>query len=89
MTWSIETDLFTTPGTFVRQTPVVNPDGKILLPVFHSNIIEAFGNDSSSVYVSDDGGKSWEVKPVPESNGCVHMNIQRNCRVCFLQAKAR
>ena len=87
VSWTDESELFEEEGTFVRQTPVINPDGKILLPVFHSNIIEAFGNDSSSVYVSGDGGSSWEKKPVPESNGCVHMNIQSNCRVAFYRRR--
>ena len=87
LTWTEETDLFTQEGTFVRQTPVINPDGKILLPVFHSNIKEAFGNDSSSVYISADGGKTWEINAVAESNGCVHMNIQENCRVAFFRRR--
>ena len=86
-TWSEEQDLFTEPGTFVRQTPVINPDGRILLPVFHSNIVEAFGNDSSSVYVSSDGGKTWNVEAVPESNGCVHMNILSDSQVAFYRRR--
>ena len=85
--WSDETDLFSAPGTFVRQTPIVNPEGALLLPVFHSNIQEAFGNDSSSVYVSRDGGESWTLHPVPGSNGCVHMNIMADCRTAYYRRR--
>ena len=86
-TWSEAEDLFSEPGTFIRHAPVINPAGNILLPVFHSSIKEAFGNDSSSVMISEDGGATWQKSPVPGSNGCVHMNILANCKVAFFRRR--
>ena len=86
-TWSPPTELFDRPGTFVRHAPVVNPDGLLLLPVWHSNMRNAFGDDESLVQVSADGGRRWEAVPVPGSRGCVHMDILENCRVAFYRRR--
>ncbi|MFV0335525.1 MAG: exo-alpha-sialidase [Tropicimonas sp.] len=86
-TWSAPVELFDQPGTFIRHAPVVNPSGALLLPIWHSNIRNAFGDDSSLVQVSEDGGKSWEAVPVPGSRGCVHMDILENCRVAFYRRR--
>ncbi|ORC37965.1 hypothetical protein B4O97_02920 [Marispirochaeta aestuarii] len=86
-TWEGIEDLFTGEGTFIRQTPVVNSRGYILVPIWHSNIKNAFGDDTSLVMVSRDGGSSWETIEVPESNGCVHMNILSNCRAAFYRSR--
>ncbi len=65
-------------GVFVRQPPVVLPDGRWVLGVFNCVSVPGerwVGNvDTSSVYVSDDGGDSWTETPVPDSLGAVHMN---------------
>nr|WP_099559042.1 exo-alpha-sialidase [Hartmannibacter diazotrophicus] len=68
-----------TPGTFVRQPPVVTASGNILLPIFRC-IAPPGGKwggdlDTSAVLVSSDNGGSWTTVEVPESTGCVHMNI--------------
>ncbi len=86
-TWSGSRDLFPRLGTFIRHAPVVNPAGLLLLPVWHSNMRNAFGDDPSLVQVSADGGKSWDVVPVPGSEGCVHMDILENCRVAFYRRR--
>ena len=86
-TWSPPASLFARPGTFVRHAPVVNPEGLLLLPVWHSNMRNAFGDDESLVQVSADGGRSWEAVAVPESRGCVHMDILENCRVAFFRRR--
>ena len=86
-TWSAPTELFDEPGTFIRHAPVVNPSGLLLFPIWHSNIKNAFGDDPSLVKVSGDGGKTWETRPVPYSEGCVHMNIQADCRVAFFRRR--
>ena len=52
LTWSETRDLFTQAGTFIRHPPVVNPSGLLLLPVWRSNIRNAFGDDPSLVQVS-------------------------------------
>jgi predicted neuraminidase len=66
-------------GVFVRQPPVVLSSGRILLPVFNCATVPGekwVGNeDTSSVWWSDDGGATWTETAVPESLGCVHMNI--------------
>lgn len=86
-TWSEPSELFDTPGTFIRHAPVVNPEGLLLLPIWHSNMRNAFGDDVSLVQVSADSGKSWESVEVPESRGCVHMDILENCRVAFYRRR--
>lgn len=85
--WSEPRELFGDAGTFIRHAPVVNPDGLILLPVWKSQMKNAFGDDPSLVQVSADGGRSWEARPVPHSEGCVHMNIQASCRVAFYRRR--
>lgn len=78
--WSAIETLIDTPGTFVRQPPVVLSNGDWLLPIFHC--IARPGekwvgsHDTSAVLISSDQGRSWTEHAVPESTGCVHMNIQ-------------
>ncbi|MBM7415763.1 MULTISPECIES: exo-alpha-sialidase [Nocardiaceae] len=68
-------------GVFVRQPMVTLPSGRILLPVFHCVRIEGRkwvgDRDYSGVMVSDDDGVTWREVVVPDSIGCVHMNIGR------------
>jgi predicted neuraminidase len=67
------------PGTFVRQPVVVNGAGAWLLPAFRC--VGRPGRrwtgdvDTAAVLVSDDGGRSFAMVPVPESLGAVHMNV--------------
>lgn len=86
-TWSEIRDLISRPGTFIRHAPVVNPAGLLLLPIWHSDMHNAFGDDSSLVQISADGGRSWEVVPVPDSRGCVHMDILEDCQVAFFRRR--
>ncbi|WP_420369908.1 sialidase family protein [Curtobacterium sp. L1-20] len=81
-TWSEPTALLGADapvGVFVRQTPVVLESGRILLPVFNCRTVPGekwVGNDdTASVWYSDDGGDTWSEVAVPESSGCVHMDI--------------
>jgi predicted neuraminidase len=81
-TWSPHRTLFpATPsgGVFVRQPPVVLPSGRWLLPVFHCVATPGQkwvgDRDTSAVMISDDGGATWRERPVPDSTGCVHMNV--------------
>lgn len=66
-------------GVFVRQPPVRLASGRLVLPVFNCVTVPGerwVGNvDTSSVYLSDDDGASWREVPVPDSLGCVHMNV--------------
>ena len=85
--WSETDTLFAEEGTFIRHTPVVNPSGYLLCPIWHSNIRNAFGDDNSLVNVSRDSGRTWKTLEVPESRGCVHMNILDNCRVALYRSR--
>lgn len=80
-TWSESRTLLETDrgGVFVRQPPVVLPDGAWVLPTF--TCVRVPGEkwvgdrDTSSVWVSTDEGRSWAEREVPGSTGCVHMSI--------------
>ncbi len=87
VTWSPIETLFDKQGTFIRHPPVVNPQGHLLMPVWHSNIKNAFGDDFSLVQISRDGGKSWQETEVPQSAGCVHMDIMPSCKVAFYRRR--
>jgi predicted neuraminidase len=68
-------------GVFVRQPVVALPSGRLLLPIFHC--VRVAGQrwvgdrDYSGVMISDDSGATWREVVVPDSTGCVHMNIGR------------
>ncbi|WP_029112073.1 exo-alpha-sialidase [Mycobacterium sp. URHB0044] len=68
-------------GVFVRQPIVALPSGRLLLPIFHCVRVPGQrwvgDRDYSSVMISDDGGSTWREVVVPDSTGCVHMNIGR------------
>jgi len=66
-------------GVFVRHPPAVLDNGDILLPIFYC--IARPGEkwvgsyDTSAVRISCDGGKTWQEYQVPDSTGCVHMDV--------------
>lgn len=68
-------------GVFVRQPIVTLPSGRLLLPIFHCVTVPnrkwVGDNDFSAVMSSDDAGDTWREVVVPDSTGCVHMNIGR------------
>ena len=83
-TWGrIETlfDVVGTSGVFVRQPPVMLGNGDIVLPIFycHGRPGEKWVSryDTSAVRISSDGGTSWQEYAVPESTGCVHMDVEK------------
>ncbi|WP_313364099.1 sialidase family protein [Mixta calida] len=77
--WGEIQTLLEEPGTFIRQPIVVLPDGAWLLPVFYCRTRPGEkwvgDHDVSAVKISRDNGRSWRDVAVPESTGCVHMNI--------------
>ena len=85
--WSRSEDLFIEAGSFIRHAPVVNASGELLFPTWRSNMDNAFGDDASFVKISRDGGGSWETVDVPESKGCVHMDIVENCQAAFFRRR--
>lgn len=77
--WGEIETLFDQPGTFIRQPVVVLNNGDWLLPVFYCHVNPGekwVGNyDTSAVKISSDKGKTWRDVEVPDSVGCVHMNV--------------
>lgn len=79
-TWSAPFEPFPgKKGVFVRQPLVVLPGGTWVLPIWYCRTTPGFrwvGNDDvSAVLYTQDGGKTWLEKEVPDSVGRVHMNI--------------
>ncbi|MBA0205561.1 sialidase family protein [Pectobacterium aroidearum] len=78
-TWGEIGTLLDQPGTFIRQPITVLANGDWLLPVFYCRVQPGEkwvgNNDDSAVKISSDQGKTWREYPVPNSTGCVHMNI--------------
>ncbi|QDX28965.1 sialidase family protein [Dickeya poaceiphila] len=78
-TWGEIGVLLEQPGTFIRQPITVLPNGDWLLPVFYCRVQPGekwVGNDDiSAVKISSDRGQTWRESVVPNSTGCVHMNI--------------
>ncbi|KAJ6160457.1 hypothetical protein N7470_003853 [Penicillium chermesinum] len=80
-TWSEPSVLFSEPGTFIRQPVVVLQDGAWVVPTFKCRAEPGtrwLGNDDiSCIRISRDEGQNWSEKEIPDSYGCVHMNIQQ------------
>ncbi|MDD0812572.1 exo-alpha-sialidase [Curvibacter sp. RS43] len=80
LSWGPAETLAAAPaGTFVRQPIQVQGDGSWLLPTFRCRPIpgQAWDGslDDSAVLRSTDQGQTWSWIEVPDSLGCVHMNI--------------
>lgn len=80
LTWSQTQNLFEDEGLFIRQPIVVLKDGTWVLPAWYCRTPPGFrwiGNDDISVVkYTKDSGKTWHEKEIPNSTGCVHMNIR-------------
>lgn len=80
-TWGEQRDLLVKDGegVFVRQTPVVLPDGRWVVPTFAcvpvAGEVWVGDRDTSSVWVSEDAGATFVEQPVADSVGAVHMNV--------------
>ena len=61
------------PGTFVRAAPLLREDGAWMLPLFRCNprpgIRWTGAFDTAAMAVSTDGGATWAVEDVPDSQG--------------------
>jgi len=80
-TWGEIKTLFDTPGTFIRQPIVVLDNGEWIIPIFYCRVTPGKkwvgDDDTSAVKISADSGKTWTEYQVPNSTGCVHMNIDK------------
>ncbi|MHA6197567.1 sialidase family protein [Pseudomonas wadenswilerensis] len=81
LTWGPIETLFDEPGIFVRQPPALLDNGDWVLPVWYCIALPGEkwvgSHDVSAVMVSSDAGRSWQRHDVPQSTGCVHMNVQQ------------
>ena len=79
VTWSAPDTLIGDAGTFVRQPVQVLPNGDWLLGTFLCRTVPGVkwvGDDDISVLrISSDQGRTWRRVEVPDSLGCVHMNV--------------
>lgn len=92
-TWSDSEILFNTPGSFIRNPPVILGDKTIILPAYYSIKSEngLFGDDYSVVKISNDHGQSWIEHKIENSEGLVHpslVNLGGNLVVLFRSRKA-
>ena len=68
-------------GVFVRQPPEILDNGDWVLPIFYCNgrpgekWVGSY--DTSAVRISSDGGETWQEYAVPDSTGCVHMDVSQ------------
>lgn len=76
-TWTAPKEIFSEPGSFVRQHLVVWHD-EWLFPTYRSaspGITENAQNDTSIVKISKDKGATWSDCAIPKSGGLVQMDI--------------
>jgi predicted neuraminidase len=80
-TWGPIRVLFDRPGTFIRQPGVLLDNGDWLIPIFYCKTSPGQkwvgDNDYSAVKISVDQGENWSEYVVPNSTGCVHMNVEK------------
>ncbi|KAK7753412.1 hypothetical protein SLS62_004703 [Diatrype stigma] len=82
-------------GVFIRQPMVVLPDGTWVLPIWYCRVPPGFrwigSDDVSAVVYTKDGGKTWGESRIPNSTGCVHMNIialpNKNLYIAFYRSR--
>ncbi|KAJ5359213.1 uncharacterized protein N7496_011626 [Penicillium cataractarum] len=78
--WTDPTVLFEERGTFIRQPIQVLKDGTWVVPIFKCRAEPGerwLGSDDiSCIRISTDEGRTWSEREVPNSYGCVHMNIR-------------
>jgi predicted neuraminidase len=74
-------DTVGTSGVFVRHPPAVLDNGDWVLPIWycHGRPGEKWvgSYDTSAVRISSDQGRTWQDHPVPDSTGCVHMDVSQ------------
>jgi predicted neuraminidase len=79
VTWSAPDTMIADAGTFVRQPVEVLENGDWLLGTFLCRTLPGVkwvgDDDISAIRISSDQGRTWRRIDVPESLGCVHMNV--------------
>jgi predicted neuraminidase len=70
--------MFTKPGSFVRQPPLVFDLSHWLLPMYYTpsrSITEGAEANYSAVKITRDGGETWKECEIPQSGGLVQPNV--------------
>ncbi len=74
--WSAPDVLFPEEGTFCRQPIQILSNGRwIMSNWICSDSEDGLAGDPTAFRISDDGGNTWRMVSMPESNGRVHANI--------------
>jgi predicted neuraminidase len=75
--WGQMETLFGQPGSFCRNRMVILSNGDWLFPMYYSRREGegVYGNDSTAMQISADGGQTWTEYPVPGSRGRVHATV--------------
>lgn len=79
-TWSPPRPLFTQPGSFVRQPPILLSKKTWLLPMYYTpsrTISEGAESHYSVVKITNDSGRHWHECRIPGSNGMVQQSAVR------------
>lgn len=76
--WSKAKTLFSDPGSFVRQPPIVLDEARWLLPMYYTpsrSITDGAESNYSAVKSTNDGGAHWKECGIPKSDGLVQQSI--------------
>jgi predicted neuraminidase len=79
-TWTKAKTLFSEPGSFVRQPPILLDEKHWLLPMYYTpsrSITDDAASNYSVVKASSDGGNSWKEWKIPQSGGLVQPSIMK------------
>jgi predicted neuraminidase len=77
-TWSRHTVIFSQPGSFIRQPPVLGDRGQLILPMYYSTssgIVNGADTNYSTVKIAAPHSSTWTECRVPHSEGLVQMSI--------------
>ena len=79
-TWSRAKTLFSRPGSFVRQPPILLSEKRWLLPIYYTpsrSITDGAESNYSAVKLTTDGGSHWKTCEIPKSDGLVQQSTVR------------
>jgi predicted neuraminidase len=79
-TWTAPQPLLKTPGSFIRQPPILTSRKVWLLPMYYTpsrDITHGAESNYSAVKITDDGGRNWKECNVPKSDGLVQLTVVR------------
>jgi predicted neuraminidase len=77
-TWSRAKMLFSEPGSFVRQPPILLSEKRWLLPIYYTpsrSITDGAESNYSAVKLTTDGGIHWKTCEIAQSGGLVQPSI--------------